>query len=140
MPKYHFTVLLLLFIVSHQAMSDESAIPEEIQAYLDFATYGDGIITLEQLSEIGENVIFIDSRSFEQFEQGHIPKAINIEWRETVNRVNEIAKDIPVVLYCNTGALSAKAQFILRLAGYENALVLHGGYDAWNSAQEKTKE
>ena len=138
MHKHLFVALILLLLFSFQAISDESAIAEEIQAYLDFATYSDGTITLEQLSEIGEEVTFIDSRNTELFKQGHIPNAINIEWRETLNRVDELPKETPIVFYCNTGTLSAKAQFILRLAGYENIMVLHGGLDAWNIAQKET--
>jgi rhodanese-related sulfurtransferase len=38
-----------------------------------------------------------------------------------------------VLLYCNTGTLSAQAGFALRVAGYENVRVLQGGYAEWKA-------
>lgn len=119
--------------------AEESPALEEIQAYLDFATYSDGTISLEQLSGTGQEILFIDSRSSEQFSQAHIPGAVNIEWREALSRRDEVPTDKPVVFYCNTGTLSAKAQFMLRLAGRENVKVLHGGFDAWKRQQAAGK-
>ena len=43
--------------------------------------------------------------------------------------------DKTVVLYCDTGLLSAKAHLVLRLAGYENVKVLQGGYLMWSQEQ-----
>jgi len=45
------------------------------------------------------------------------------EWRE----------DKAVLIYCNTGTLSAQAGFALRLAGYENVRILQGGFAEWKS-------
>ena len=42
-------------------------------------------------------------------------------------------KDKPVLIYCNTGTLSAQAGFALRLAGYENVRILQGGYAEWKA-------
>ena len=45
----------------------------------------------------------------------------------------EAPKDKPVLLYCNTGTLSAQAGFALRLAGYENVRILQGGFAEWKA-------
>jgi rhodanese-related sulfurtransferase len=136
MFKYWLSTWLVSILFSQQLFSEESAAIDEIQSYLDFATYNDGIITLQQLREVEKQVLFIDSRSAEQFEQAHIPNAINIEWREILTRKDEVPQNRPVVLYCNTGSISSKAQFILRLSGFENAKVLHGGFDAWKATHK----
>jgi rhodanese-related sulfurtransferase len=129
-------VTLLALTVATPLQAEESPALEEIQAYLDFATYSDGTISLEQLKDTGgQEILFIDTRSGDQFAESHIPDAIHIEWRELLSRRDEVPNDKPVVLYCNTGTLSAKAQFILRLAGQENVKVLHGGFDAWKREQ-----
>jgi rhodanese-related sulfurtransferase len=134
-PKYLSAALLALVLCS-PLQAEESAVLEEVQAYLDFATYSDGSITLEQLNDTGgQQVLFIDTRSSDQFADAHIPGAIHIEWREVLSRRDEVPNDKPVVFYCNTGTLSAKAQFMLRLAGQENVKVLHGGFDAWKAGQ-----
>nr|WP_315473140.1 rhodanese-like domain-containing protein [uncultured Undibacterium sp.] len=39
----------------------------------------------------------------------------------------------PVLIYCNSGSLSAQAGFALRLAGWENVLILQGEMDEWRT-------
>jgi len=42
----------------------------------------------------------------------------------------ELPKDRMVVMYCNSGSLSAQAVFALRLLGYDNVKVLQDGIEA----------
>jgi rhodanese-related sulfurtransferase len=42
-----------------------------------------------------------------------------------------IPKDRMVLIYCNTGSLSAQAGFALRVAGWSNVRILQGGYQEW---------
>ena len=107
------TILALLMIVS-PIQADEGATLDDIQTYLDFATYSDGSIALAQLNGFSDQeILYIDTRRNDQYAKEHIPDAIHIEWRDILSRRNEVPSDKPVVLYCNTGALSSKAQFIL---------------------------
>jgi rhodanese-related sulfurtransferase len=46
---------------------------------------------------------------------------------------NRIPKDKPVLVYCNSGTLSAQAGFALRLAGYDNVRILQGGFNEWKA-------
>ncbi|MEJ2454057.1 MAG: rhodanese-like domain-containing protein [Candidatus Thiodiazotropha sp.] len=122
-------------------LADESPVLEEIQAYLDFATYGEGAISSEQVNEAGLSAFqFIDTRNAQQYAKEHLADAMNIEWREILLRRDEIPKERPVVLYCDTGLLSSKAQFMLRLAGFDNVKVLLGGFDAWRSYRSDIKK
>jgi rhodanese-related sulfurtransferase len=38
-----------------------------------------------------------------------------------------------VLLYCNTGSLSAQAGSALRVAGYDNVRILQGGFAEWKA-------
>ena len=38
-----------------------------------------------------------------------------------------------MLLYCNTGTLSAQAGFALRVAGYDNVHILQGGFAEWKA-------
>lgn len=105
---------------------------DEIIGYMDFATYEAGIILPQQLTEdVFSSVTFVDTRDEEQFVAGTIPNAINIEWREIPARIEELPEEGMVVLFCNTGSLSAQATFAARLMGRENVLVLQSGYRGW---------
>ena len=109
---------------------------EAMQEYLEFAEYSEGSISTEQLASIesGE-VLFIDARNKGQFDAGHIPGAVNIEWRQILARRDQIPTDKPVILYCETGLLSSKAHFALKVAGRDNVKVLWGGYLMWSARQ-----
>jgi rhodanese-related sulfurtransferase len=123
---------LLPFLASTGALSAQEEAVEAMQEYLDFANYEAGIILPEQLSQdIFEGVLFVDTRDAEQFEAGTIPGAVNIEWRQVLTRRHELPTDQKIVLFCNTGSLSAQATFALRVTGMENALVLQTGINGW---------
>jgi len=105
---------------------------DEIIGYMDFATYESGIILPQQLTQdVFEASTFVDTRDADQFAAGSIPTAINIEWREIPGRLDEIPDSGMVILFCNTGSLSAQAVFAARLMGHENVLVLQTGLQGW---------
>ena len=105
---------------------------DEITGYMDFATYESGIIVPEQLTqEVFDAALFIDTRDADQFDADTIPGATHIEWREIPGRLDEIPDSGMVILFCNTGSLSAQAVFAARLMGHENVLVLQTGMQGW---------
>lgn len=111
---------------------DDDALAEAVIDYMDFATYDSGIIRPEQVDQIVfENAVFVDTRDAQQFAGGSIPGAINIEWREIPARLDELPDTGMVILFCNTGSLSAQAVFAARLLGKENVLVMQAGLDGW---------
>lgn len=108
---------------------------EAILGYMDFAPYEAGIILPAQITaDLLPQVHFIDTRDGAQFDAGHIEGAANIEWRQVPARLDELPKSGLVVLYCNTGSLSAQAAFAARVLGRDNVLVLQGGLDGWKAA------
>ncbi|AXS39834.1 rhodanese-like domain-containing protein [Breoghania sp. L-A4] len=118
-------------LVALPVRADEDAI-EAMQGYMEFAPYDAGIIVPEQLTEdVFPDILFIDTRDAEQFSAETIPGAVNIEWREVLGRIDEIPDDGKVVVFCNTGSLSAQAAFALRVAGRENVVVLQTGLIGW---------
>lgn len=120
-----------LAMTASPAVADEAAI-EAMQEYMEFSTYEAGIILPQQITkEIFDDVLFIDTRDAGQFDEETIPGALNIEWREVLSRIDEIPTGKKVILFCNTGSLSAQATFALRVAGRENAVVLQTGLSGW---------
>ncbi|HPH14214.1 MAG TPA: rhodanese-like domain-containing protein [Burkholderiaceae bacterium] len=123
-----------LHVTSLPAAADEKAVVDAMESYLDFVDYGGATIFPEQIPKDDWKKFFvIDARDKEQFTKEHIPGAVNIEWRRTLAERNRIPKDKPVLLYCNTGSLSAQAGFALRVAGYENVRILQGGFTEWKA-------
>ncbi|MGV6812076.1 MAG: rhodanese-like domain-containing protein [Brevirhabdus sp.] len=126
------SALILAGLMASAHVGLASDLGDEITGYMDFATYEAGIILPQQLTEdVFSSVTFVDTRDAAQFEEGTIPGAVNIEWREVPSRLDELPEDGMVVLFCNTGSLSAQATFAARLMGRENVLVLQTGIQGW---------
>lgn len=123
-------IAILLFLTATASFADP--VRDAMQEYSEFATYDAGIILPEQITEdIFAGVTFVDTRTADAFAEATIPGATHIEWREVFGRLDEIPTDGKVILFCNTGALSAQAAFGLRILGHENVLVLQTGYHGW---------
>ena len=124
-------LLLSWLLVTGWVQADEAAV-EAMQEYLMFSEYEAGIILPNQIDQtVFETATFIDTRDADQFDAAHIPTAINIEWREVLDRIDEIPESGLTILYCNTGSLSAQAVFALRVAGRDNVVVLQSGFTGW---------
>jgi rhodanese-related sulfurtransferase len=113
------------------ALAQDAAI-DAMSEYMMFSDYEAGIILPQQLDQtVFETALFVDTRDAGQFEAGTIPGAVNIEWREVLDRIDEIPEGRMTILFCNTGSLSAQAAFALRVAGRTNVLVLQSGFTGW---------
>lgn len=123
---------LMLTPIAH---ADNKAIAtDEMAAYLEFADYGGGVMFAEQIPKAEwPKFVVIDARDPAQFAKGHIPGAINMDWRQVLAQRHTIPKNKPVLIYCNTGSLSAQAGFALRVAGWENVRILQGGMVEWQA-------
>ena len=113
---------------------NKAAVIDEMEGYLEFVDYGGGVIFAEQIpKEEWPKFMVIDARDPAQFAKGHIPGAINMDWRQVLAKRNAIPKNKPVLIYCHTGSLSAQAGFALRVAGWENVRILQGGMSEWQA-------
>lgn len=89
----------------------------------------------EKISEF-PNAIIIDVRTPEEFADGHIKNAININWRGDtfVKQVSEIDPTKPVFVYCLSGGRSAAAAEKMRESGFNQVYELDGGMMKWRAA------
>lgn len=141
MKRHHFALAALTaltaasLLLTPAAHADNKAIAvDEMEAYLEFVDYGGGVIFAEQIpAEEWKKMMVIDARDAAQFAKGHIPGAVNMDWRQVLAKRNTIPKDKPVLIYCNTGSLSAQAGFALRVAGWDNLRILQGGMEEWKA-------
>jgi rhodanese-related sulfurtransferase len=122
-------------LLAQAAHADNKAIAtDEMEAYLEFVDYGGGVMFAEQIpKDEWPKMVVIDARDSAQFAKGHIPGALNMDWRQVLAKRNSIPKNKPVLIYCNTGSLSAQAGFALRVAGWDNVRILQGGMQEWQA-------
>lgn len=130
------SALLCVALVFHLPASanPKAALIDEMQGYLEFVDYGGGVIFAEQIPRAEySKIMVIDARDAAQFAKGHIPGAVNIEWRKVLEQREKLPRDKMVLIYCNTGSLSAQAGFALRVAGHDNVRILQGGFEEWKA-------
>lgn len=60
-------------------------------------------ISLEELKEkldAGDDLVIVDVRSKEEFDQGHVPGAVSIPYAEIEARYRELPRDKEIITYC----------------------------------------
>ena len=95
-----------------------------------------GVLHMRSVSEeahemVAGGAVLLDVRTPKEFQEGHLPGAINIPVDQVTGRVSEIGPvTTAVVVYCFSGARSARAATALKQLGFEKVLNL-GPKAAW---------
>jgi phage shock protein E len=102
-------------------------------------------ITMEELKNIimrNSNVILLDVRSPQEYQEGHINGAILIPVYELECKACKMLKNKnePIIVYCKSGMRSLRAIQILTRLGYMCLYNLKGGLDEYNGHYRKYKE
>jgi thiosulfate/3-mercaptopyruvate sulfurtransferase len=117
---------------------------------------GNTLITPTQLKQMSESLptVIIDTRAPDAYAAGHIPGAVNIhdiftflamsskegleelrgKFAEAFGAAGLSGEEVAVIYEdsMNTGfGQSCRGYFLLQFLGYEKAVVLHGGFQAW---------
>jgi sulfur-carrier protein adenylyltransferase/sulfurtransferase len=80
----------------------------------------------------GETFTLIDVREPFEYEIARIEGSQLIPLGELESRISQLPKTGTLVLQCHSGGRSEQAARILQEAGFENAMNLEGGIDAWS--------
>jgi len=94
-------------------------------------------------------VVILDSRSAEKYEAGHIPGAVNLDWKNTVNEDGTfksakelkdiytdagIGDDKEIITYCTNGYAGSVAWFELaEILDYSNVKLYDGSWEEWGA-------
>lgn len=99
---------------------------------LDVATYE------KKMAE--PEVQLVDVRTPEEFNEGHIENAVNINFMSDDFDANvaNLDKEKAVMVYCKAGGRSAKAAARLKELGFKAITDLEGGISNWTSENKPT--
>lgn len=86
---------------------------------------------LLELKKNNKNIILLDVRSKQEFQEEHLNGAVNIPSFEIDAKIENMLKDKKsiIIVYCKTGGRSSKALKKLQKLGYENVYNLKNGLD-----------
>jgi len=111
---------------------------DALDEFYVFAEPQGGAIAIQQIpADKMQDFLWVDTRSQEKYQQGHIPGAIHMEWREVFERRDELPKDREIILYCTGGVVAAQAMMGLKLARFDNVHTLAGGYSRYLDYQRQ---
>lgn len=81
------------------------------------------------------NVPLIDVRTLEEYNEGKIAHAQNIDVLsdDFYDKIEALDKDKTAYVYCRSGARSQKAAHIMIDLGFKEVIDLEGGYLNWKS-------
>lgn len=89
-------------------------------------------------SKKNADVVLIDVRTPEEFSDGRLPNAknINIYDKDFKDRFSGFDKKETLYVYCRSGRRSLTAQNTLRQMGFLKVINLEGGFMAWKAAEK----
>lgn len=84
-----------------------------------------------------EEVQLVDVRTPEEFNEGHIEGAENIDFLADgfLPNFEKFDKSKPLYIYCRSGNRSGKAAAKLSEMGFSKIIDLKGGYKAWTAEE-----
>lgn len=123
----YFSLLLLALTVSLSNCQTETSVDSGVNKRVSIEEFKSSLASLS-------DVALIDVRTPEEYEAGHIEGAKNINFLapDFAEKMGELDKTKPVMIYCQAGGRSAKALKKLKEMGFQHALELEGGYSSWH--------
>lgn len=98
-------------------------------------------LTADQLAQRAEReeMTVVDVRGQTEWEAGHFTD-VNIPVGYLPDRLDELPRDQPVVVHCQTGGRSAIAASVLAANGFDNVINLTDGYEGWVTGGHPTEK
>lgn len=134
---------LLLVLTVLAAAATHWLHPKAPAWYLAEEPLKDGEVTLQSIQERWQgNVLWIDARQRQEFEKGHVPRALLLNEQELDALLTEHIERLqynrlPIVIYCDGHACQASQKmrdYLTRNLALTDVWVLHGGWPAWEKA------
>ena len=87
-----------------------------------------------RLQSKADTVCFIDVRTLDEFQSGHVPGARCVPLDQLEGSLASFPKEHWILLGCQSGRRSQEAFAKLRALGFQNLAELSGGFSAWQAA------
>jgi rhodanese-related sulfurtransferase len=122
------TTTVETFDVNAAVTAYAAAIPEGFNAVGDITAFKDAVDA--------SGALLIDVREVAEYEEGHLPGAINIPLRTLADNLDKIPADRQVFIYCKSGHRAGMGLSSLGMLGYGNVTAFPPGYAGWTAAGE----
>jgi len=130
-PLPRLALLLLVTALSASWLSAADAKPADDKAYRNV-----GVEEFDKLRADKKNVV-LDVRTKKEFDAGHIPGAMNLDWNgpDFAKKAAELDKSKTYLVHCAAGVRSAKACSLMSgTLKMSNCINLEPGFKGWEKA------
>lgn len=126
MKQITLILFTILSISSVSISAQETYTVKEVQAFVNDINTND-------------NIQIIDVRTPEEYAQGHIDGAININFyaNSFAEEISKLNKEKPTYIYCRSGKRSARSSKEFINQGFKNIVDLKGGFIAFSRYQSR---
>jgi rhodanese-related sulfurtransferase len=119
------------------AVESDTAVVDGVDAFL--SAIPEGFLAVGQIDAFQDaiantNPYLIDVREPSEYEEGHIPGAVNIPLRTLADNLDQVPTDQPVFVYCASGHRAGQALASLGMLGYDNVKAFPPGWKGWTAA------
>lgn len=126
--KYMYNALILLFVLTFSACKPSA---QETPAVIINERIG--LSEAKDLMKNEKNLKIIDVRTPEEFNNGHLEKAVNIDFRNPgfESKISALDRDEAYLIYCKSGGRSGQALEIMKELDFKNVKEMRDGYSAY---------
>lgn len=123
--KFKLSLFLMVFFIS-VACNSKPPLNEKEKSAIH-------LINPLEFKEKSLNQVIIDIRTPQEFQQGHIEGAININYFDAnfSNQIEQFDKSKPIFLYCRSGNRTSSASAKIAKLGFNEVYDLKGGMMNW---------
>src|SRR5205823_2626343 len=91
-------------------------------------------VDVEALGTRPPDAVVLDVREREEYAHGHVPGAINLPQADLASQLDQVPRDGPVFVVCQSGSRSVRSAQFLRQMGFDAVASVRGGTEAWCAA------
>lgn len=81
------------------------------------------VTDFDSLQQVDEKYELLDVRTASEYNEAHVPGALNIAHTRLIDRIDEVPKNRPLLVYCQSGERSAAASAFLLSRGFDVTLI-----------------
>ncbi len=120
--KKLFLLIISVILISENIISQNYRTVNSVQAR-----------DIIKQNEDKETFVIIDARRKSQYNEGHIPKAINIDPNnpESAKKLSEMDTSATYLIYCRTRNRIIKLLKLMHNKGYSNVILMTDGWLVW---------
>ena len=92
------------------------------------------LVAIDALEGRASDVLLLDVREPEEYAHGHVPGALNLPQADLATRLDELPRECPIYVICQSGYRALRAAQFLKQSGIEHVANVSGGTGTWQAA------